>query len=216
MPPRPNNHSSYGEEPAAAKSEASAPRGVLSGPKTYPVTPLLEAGAAQPAEPWLPPKRAFSTPQPGEAARGLLGDNFLDRPLLQRLDWIHVPLLLGTPVIALAGISQWAFDWRTLAFAVVYYFFSGLGITAGACGARAAAASGALAVEGVGEWGTRAPLRRPLPACLLPLKPLSTAALPTHPSPPAHPPSSQTRTAQSHYRLPPLLCAQGVQGHAPV
>jgi hypothetical protein len=142
MPPRPNNHSSYGEEPVAAQSEASAPRGVLSGPKTYPVTPLLEAGAAQPAEPWLPPKRAFSTPQVGEAARGLLGDSFLDRPLLQRLDWIHVPLLLGTPVIALVGISQWAFDWRTLAFAVAYYFFSGLGITAGACTARAAAAVG--------------------------------------------------------------------------
>lgn len=41
-------------------------------------------------------------------------------------------ILLGsTPIIAIAGALTWTFNWRTFAFAVFYYFVTGLGITAG-------------------------------------------------------------------------------------
>ena len=71
-------------------------------------------------------------------AGSFLGDNFADKPLLQRLNWIHVPMLTLTPLIALYGILTVRHDPRTWAFAFVYYFFTGLGITAGACKGGAA------------------------------------------------------------------------------
>jgi len=67
----------------------------------------------------------------GQHYSGLLGDNFKDKPFYQRLNWLHVTLLVGTPALALYGISQWTFQWRTLVWAVVWYFMTGLGITAG-------------------------------------------------------------------------------------
>jgi stearoyl-CoA desaturase (Delta-9 desaturase) len=73
----------------------------------------------------------YHVPAVGEAYTGLLGDNFKDKPLLQRLNWLHVPLLLLTPVIALYGILSYPFVWQTWVFAVAYYVFTGLGITAG-------------------------------------------------------------------------------------
>jgi stearoyl-CoA desaturase (delta-9 desaturase) len=73
----------------------------------------------------------YYIPAVGEAYTGLLGDNFKDKPFLQRLNWLHVPLLLLTPVIALYGILKYPFVWQTWVFAVAYYFFTGLGITAG-------------------------------------------------------------------------------------
>jgi stearoyl-CoA desaturase (delta-9 desaturase) len=53
------------------------------------------------------------------------------RPLLQRLNWLHVPLLTITPLLALYGLLTTPAVAATYAFAVVYYFWSGLGITAG-------------------------------------------------------------------------------------
>ncbi len=53
------------------------------------------------------------------------------RPLLQRLHWIHVPLLTLTPLLALYGLWTSPFVLKTWAFAVLYYFITGLGITAG-------------------------------------------------------------------------------------
>jgi hypothetical protein len=43
-------------------------------------------------------------PKVGEAYTGFLGDNYKEKPLLTRLNWLHVPLLVGTPLIALVGI----------------------------------------------------------------------------------------------------------------
>lgn len=73
-----------------------------------------------------------------EDFKGLLGDAFEERPLLARLNWLHVPLLTVTPALALFGVFTADFVWQTYAFAVFYYFFSGFGITAGAfCGCAA-------------------------------------------------------------------------------
>lgn len=62
----------------------------------------------------------------------LLGDNFAEKPLLARLNWLHVPLLVATPIITLVGILTTPLQLKTFLFAVAYYAFSGLGITAGA------------------------------------------------------------------------------------
>jgi hypothetical protein len=78
---------------------------------------------------------AYSTaPTMGERYAGLLGDNFRNKSLMSRLNWLHVPLLFSTPLIALYGMATWTWDPRTAAFAVLYYFITGLGITAGAWG----------------------------------------------------------------------------------
>lgn len=61
----------------------------------------------------------------------LIGDNFMDRPFLQRLNFLHIPLLIGTPILGLIGLFTCPFNWKTYAFAYLYYFFTGVGITAG-------------------------------------------------------------------------------------
>mmetsp|Transcript_26683 Transcript_26683/g.45978 ORF Transcript_26683/g.45978 Transcript_26683/m.45978 type:complete len:777 (-) Transcript_26683:419-2749(-) len=52
-------------------------------------------------------------------------------PLYSRLNWLHTPLLIGTPLLAIYGVYNWDFNVKTLVWAVVYYFITGLGITAG-------------------------------------------------------------------------------------
>ncbi|KAJ1852360.1 stearoyl-CoA 9-desaturase [Coemansia sp. RSA 1822] len=54
-----------------------------------------------------------------------------DRPLLQRLHWVHIILLATTPLLALYGIATTNVRSETLALMVVVYLISGLGITAG-------------------------------------------------------------------------------------
>jgi len=73
-----------------------------------------------------------STPQPGERYAGLLGDAWPGKSLFAKINWLQAPLLILTPIIAFVGCYLWKFNAKTLAFAVFYYFFSGLGITAGA------------------------------------------------------------------------------------
>jgi stearoyl-CoA desaturase (delta-9 desaturase) len=48
------------------------------------------------------------------------------------LNWVNVVILLGLPVAALYGLLTTRLRWETAAFGVFYYFFTGLGITAGA------------------------------------------------------------------------------------
>ncbi|EEB08772.1 acyl-coA desaturase [Schizosaccharomyces japonicus yFS275] len=49
----------------------------------------------------------------------------------KHLNWLHVPLLFGLPLIALYGILTTPLNAKTAIFAFLYYFYSGLGITAG-------------------------------------------------------------------------------------
>jgi fatty-acid desaturase len=65
------------------------------------------------------------------SSAGPLGDNFKDKPLLARLNWLHVPLLTLTPIIALIGLFTVDHNWKTWLFAFAYYKITGLGITAG-------------------------------------------------------------------------------------
>lgn len=76
-------------------------------------------------------KPASKAEASADAAKSLLGDNYDDLPLLRRLNWLHVPLLASTPILAFYGLLTTQWMWQTWAFAVAYYFFTGLGITAG-------------------------------------------------------------------------------------
>lgn len=60
-----------------------------------------------------------------------LGDNYADQPLWRRLNWLHVILLTVTPLLAVFGILTATWNTKTFVWAVVYYFATGLGITAG-------------------------------------------------------------------------------------
>lgn len=60
-----------------------------------------------------------------------LGPHFADKPLLQRLNWLHVGILSVVPALGLYGLLTLQHDVRTWLWAVVYYFITGFGITAG-------------------------------------------------------------------------------------
>ncbi|KAJ3379753.1 hypothetical protein HDU80_002325, partial [Chytriomyces hyalinus] len=47
------------------------------------------------------------------------------------LDWIHITILFGTPLIALYGALTTQLTYATFLWSVAFYFYTGLGITAG-------------------------------------------------------------------------------------
>ncbi|KAI8868285.1 hypothetical protein GQ42DRAFT_125503, partial [Ramicandelaber brevisporus] len=57
--------------------------------------------------------------------------DFDKQPLLKRINWVHAVLLTSTPVLAVYGLATTKLTLATLAWAVVYYFMTGLGITGG-------------------------------------------------------------------------------------
>lgn len=61
----------------------------------------------------------------------MLGDAHADKPLWQRINYIHLFILTSVPLATLYAIFFVPLQWRTAAFAVFYYFFTGFGITAG-------------------------------------------------------------------------------------
>ena len=60
-----------------------------------------------------------------------LGPHLHDQPLYKRINYLHLTLLGLTPILAIYGVLTCEYHWQTLAWAVGYYLFSGLGITAG-------------------------------------------------------------------------------------
>lgn len=120
---------------------------------------------------YAPHERNLKLHRRRPAVRGagsFLGDVFPDKPILERLNWLHVPLLTITPLLAIFGMCTSSWDWRTVAFSVLYYFWSGLGITAGyhrhfahkaykaTWGLKVALLlMGSAAVEGSAKWWCR-------------------------------------------------------------
>jgi hypothetical protein len=47
------------------------------------------------------------------------------------VNWVNTVIILGSPIAAVIGIYYVPILWKTLIFSIIYYFFSGLGITAG-------------------------------------------------------------------------------------
>ncbi|TIC99435.1 Acyl-CoA desaturase [Colletotrichum higginsianum] len=74
----------------------------------------------------------------------------------QHVNWLNALLVLIVPMIALV-YSHWVpLQWQTAVFAVVYYFATGLGITAASLPLKIyLAAMGAGAVEGSIRWWSR-------------------------------------------------------------
>ncbi|KAJ7484610.1 delta 9-fatty acid desaturase protein [Mycena latifolia] len=90
-------------------------------------------------------------------------DNFLSE-----LNWLNVAILTLTPVVSIIGAYHTKLRWETALFSVFYYFYTGLGITAGYHRLWAhrsynagkflqyfLAISGAGAVEGSIKWWSR-------------------------------------------------------------
>lgn len=88
---------------------SAASSGAAAAPSPYAAAAML----AQSADPkralsYVPPETPrYAVPRPGQNATGLLGDAFKELPLLQRLNWIHVPLLVLTPLLAVVGCAMW-------------------------------------------------------------------------------------------------------------
>lgn len=47
------------------------------------------------------------------------------------VNWVNTVIIVGSPIAAVAGLFYVPLLWKTVIFSVLYYFFSGLGITAG-------------------------------------------------------------------------------------
>lgn len=55
------------------------------------------------------------------------------KTLYREINWLNATILLVTPLMALYGVVYVRMRWETMLWAVVYYYFTGLGITAGRC-----------------------------------------------------------------------------------
>ncbi|KIM85791.1 hypothetical protein PILCRDRAFT_96315 [Piloderma croceum F 1598] len=51
--------------------------------------------------------------------------------ILNELNWLNVAILGVTPIVAIIGVCYTKLQWQTAVFAAIYYYFTGLGITAG-------------------------------------------------------------------------------------
>lgn len=51
--------------------------------------------------------------------------------LLGELNYLTCSILIGTPLLGIIGACYTPLQWKTFVFSIVYYFFTGLGITAG-------------------------------------------------------------------------------------
>jgi len=49
----------------------------------------------------------------------------------KRMNWLHVAILFGTPLISIYGMYTTELKWQTFLFSVFFWFWTGLGITAG-------------------------------------------------------------------------------------
>jgi len=49
----------------------------------------------------------------------------------KHINWLHTPLLIAIPVLSIYGLFTTSLTKYTAIWAVVYYFVTGLGITAG-------------------------------------------------------------------------------------
>lgn len=91
---------------------------------------------------------AASVPQPKKKSAfsdGDIPDDYVTRTLerepalppvqwknvLGEIQWVSFIILTSTPLLGLYGLFTTPLQWKTFAWSVVYYFFSGLGITAG-------------------------------------------------------------------------------------
>lgn len=68
--------------------------------------------------------------QPPQAPR-MSAEDWERKPLYMRVNWLHVAILILTPILALLGWRVTPLDPRTAWWSLFYYFFTGLGITAG-------------------------------------------------------------------------------------
>ena len=49
----------------------------------------------------------------------------------KHVNWLNVTLIIGVPIYGMMAAYWTPLHWKTAVFAIVYYFMTGLGITAG-------------------------------------------------------------------------------------
>jgi stearoyl-CoA desaturase (delta-9 desaturase) len=82
------------------------------------------SGMAKPSEPIrnkkYDPKKAHITEEP------ITRSNWF-----KHVNWLNVTLIVGVPIYGLIAAYWTPLYWKTAAWTVIYYFMTGLGITAG-------------------------------------------------------------------------------------
>lgn len=68
-----------------------------------------------------------------EFDKSFIRDDHLDgRSFISRINWLNCTIVFGVPLLALYGVCTIkTFVWQTWVWAILYYFWTGLGITAG-------------------------------------------------------------------------------------
>jgi len=124
--------------------EASGRRGSIASlrPPTPPGTPPLDSQKQQPTPPYntLPPSSAYQE-KLRLIQKGADVQHSYTQPELaviqdpeyefSNINWLHFVLLTTTPVLALYGLATTPIMWQTAVWMVLWYFCTGLGITAG-------------------------------------------------------------------------------------
>lgn len=122
MPPRIKETSSRSDLVGLAREEEeSGPQYTtkLAGPSEKKIGGVPSYSAKEPA------------PFAGMYNTGFLGDHHKEKPLWKRLNYLHISILFGTPLIAIYGLATTPIVAKTLIWAITYYFLTALGITAG-------------------------------------------------------------------------------------
>ena len=63
----------------------------------------------------------------------LRADHLQNRSFFQRINWLNCIIVFGIPALAFYGLFMYfnTYSWRVWLWAVIYYFWTGFGITAG-------------------------------------------------------------------------------------
>lgn len=70
-------------------------------------------------------------PMPKQKLPPLFDEETTLRNWYKHVNWFHCVLLLGTPLIGLYGALTTELQTKTLIWSIIYYYITGLGITAG-------------------------------------------------------------------------------------
>ncbi|KAI7902253.1 delta-9 desaturase [Cokeromyces recurvatus] len=74
---------------------------------------------------------SMKAPLPKTKMPPLFDQTITSKNWTKHVNWVHATLLLGTPLIGLYGIFTTELTKKTMIWAIIYYFITGLGITAG-------------------------------------------------------------------------------------
>jgi hypothetical protein len=121
-------HSAVSSNSNAVHKSAAAMPLAMPLAMSAPLDVLNAAASELPLELALQPKVLLT----GDTAPAVLrGWREVVRVWAGRVHWLHLFILTFVPAVAALGLCTTAWVWQTAAFSVLYYFVTGMGITAG-------------------------------------------------------------------------------------